>query len=297
MKVGTVAVIGRPNVGKSSLVNALLKSKASIVSSKPQTTRNSIRCIYNDSDSQIIFTDTPGFFEIDNSRNKLNLYLNESVVNSLDECDVICWLIDSATRKLKDDDLKNAKLLNTINLPKILVANKSDAANPEEAVKLFSGICKFDSVINISAKFRKNLGEFLALVKSFLQEGELLYDPEILMDSTERFMAAEIIREKMLMLLRDEVPHCSAVEINEYKSPDEFENRKDLYIRASLITETEGQKAILIGSGGKMIKKIGSLSRTELEKITGHKTFLDLWVKVLPNWRKNNLAMRRLGYV
>ena len=296
MRVGTVALIGRPNVGKSSLINALLKTKTSIVSPKPQTTRNSIRCIYNDEDSQIIFTDTPGIFELSNESNNLNIFLNESVINSLDDSDVICWLIDSGVRKLKNDDIETAKLLSESKRPVILVANKTDLANPDEAVKLFCEICEFKAKIAISAKNNKNLDEFLKLIKNFLEEGELLYDTEILMDSTERFMASEIIREKMLMLLRDEVPHCSAVEINDYKSPDEYENRKNLYIRASLITETEGQKAILIGANGSMIKKIGSLSRNELEKITGYKVFLDLWVKVIPKWRKNNFALKRLGY-
>ncbi len=297
MRVGTVTLTGRPNVGKSSLINAVLKTKASIVTPKPQTTRNSIRCIYNDEDSQIIFTDTPGFFDLNKDVDGLNAFLKDSIMKSLEECDLICWLVDSRTRILKNDDIETAKLLSAGNTPVILVINKSDLGNSDVILKLFSGIFDFKAVVKISAKFNKNLDEFLKIVKGFIPEGELLYDPEILIDSTERFVASEVIREKMLLLLRDEVPHSSAVEIDEYKSPDEYENRKNLYIRASLITETEGQKAILIGSNGSMIKKIGSLSRNELEKITGYKVFLDLWVKVLPHWRKNNLNLKRLGYV
>ncbi len=291
MKCGTVAVIGRPNAGKSSLINALLKTHAVIISPKPQTTRNLIRCIYNDSDSQIIFTDTPGIF---NNSDKLGDFLNNSILDAIEDCDLVLWLVDAGTKNLDSQDFHMAELVKS--KPVILVINKSDKFNPAQALGQYIKICAFRHKIAISAKLKRGLNELISILKNLLPEGQPIYDPDILMDTTERFMASEIIREKILMLLRDEIPHRVAVEIDEYKSPDEFPDRKKLYIRASLITETEGQKKILIGAGGSMIKKIGESSRSSLEQITGLPVFLDLWVKVIPGWRKNNLALKRLGY-
>ncbi len=294
MKCGTVSLIGRPNVGKSSLINALLRTRAVIVSPKPQTTRNSIRCIYNDNDSQIVFTDTPGLYRINNSRDKLGIFLNNAIAGAVEDSDVILWLVDAGTRKLAQDDYEIAVMLP--NVPVILVASKSDRSNPDLAFALYDNIFKFTAKISVSSRLKRGLDTLLTALKRVLPDGTPIYDPDILMDTTERFVASEIIREKLLMLLHDEIPHRIAVVIDEYKSPDEYPERKTLYIRASLIAETEGHKKILIGSDGNMIKKIGMLSRTELEKATGHKVFLDLWVKVLPDWRKNQTALKRLGY-
>lgn len=291
-KCGVVAIIGRPNVGKSSLINALLKAQAVIISPKPQTTRNAVRCIYNDSDSQIIFTDTPG---LNVSRNKLGDFLNDSILDALDDSDAVLWLIDAGTRTLSPLDSEIARIIPP-SLPVVLAANKSDKSDPSEAFTLYEGLREFSAKIPISAKTKKGLDELMAAIKPLIPEGEPIYDPEILMDTTEKFMAAEIIRGKMLMFLRDEVPHCTAVEIDEYKSPDEYPDRKKLYIRASLITETDGQKKIVIGERGGMIKRIGSESRKAIEEVTGFPVYLELWAKVIPNWRKNNTALRRLGY-
>ena len=297
MKCGTVAIIGRPNVGKSSLINALLKTHAVIISPKPQTTRNSIRCIYNDDNAQIIFTDTPGLYRVNNSRDKLGIFLNDEILDALENSDAVLWLVDAATKKLLPDDLELAKNL-PHNIPVILVANKSDKANPEQAFKLYDELHDFHAKIPVSALTKNGLDNLLAAILEVIPEGEPIYDPEILMDTTEKFMASEIIREKILMSLHDEVPHCVAVEIEEYKSPEEFEERahRKLYIRASLITETEGQKRIVIGAKGSMIKKIGALSREAIEQVTGLPTYLDLWVKVVPDWRRNQTALKRLGY-
>ena len=294
MKTGTVTLIGRPNVGKSSLINALLRTHALIISPKPQTTRNSIRCIYNDDEAQIIFTDTPGLYRINNSRDKLGIFLNDAIAGALEDSDVVLWLIDSGTRKLAQDDYEISVMLP--NVPVILVASKSDRSNPELAFALYDNLHKFTAKIAVSAKLKRGLDKLMNEIMRHIPNGEPLYDPDILMDTTEKFMASEIIREKILMLLRDEVPHCVAVEIEEYKSPDEYPDRKKLYIRASLITETEGQKKILIGSDGRMIKKIGELSRKSIEEATGLPVYLELWAKVLPGWRKNNTALKRLGY-
>ena len=296
MKFGTVALIGRPNVGKSSLINALLKAHAVIISPKPQTTRNSIRCIYNDADAQIVFTDTPGLYKVKNSKDKLGIFLNDSILEAVENSDAVLWLVDAEEKKLQPDDYAVAELLNP-SLPVILTVNKSDKADPSRVFKLYGELRNFTAKVAVCAKLNKGLDTLMNALKPLIPEGEPLYDPEVLMDTTEKFMASEIIRETILMSLHDEVPHRVAVEIDEYKSPEEYPDRKKLYIRASLITETEGQKKILIGSGGEMIKKIGAQSRRAIEEATGLGVFLDLWVKVVPNWRRSQTALRRLGYV
>ena len=199
--------------------------------------------------------------------------------------------------------------MNAANKPVILAINKVDKVDnkfPAETAKIFENLLTRGAAMKIalSAKFDFNINKLIESLKAMLPEGEPWYDPDILMDTTERFMAAEIIRGKILNLLRDEVPHCTAVEIEEYKSPDEFpvhdnnfnKLRERLYIRAALVVETEGQKAILIGAGGKMIKRIGQSARAELEEITGFKVYLELWVKVAAKWRQSDLILKRLGY-
>ena len=294
MKCGTVTIIGRPNAGKSSLINALLKTRALIISPKPQTTRNALRCIYNDDDAQIIFTDTPGLYTPD-SRDKLGIFLNDSILEALDDSDCILWLIEAGTRKLKPDDFEIARILPR-KIPVILTANKSDKADPTPAFRLYDELYAFSERVAISARTKRGLDSLMAAIMPHIPEGEAIYDPDILMDTTEKFMASEIIREKVLMFLRDEVPHCVAVVVDEYKSPEEYPDRKKLYIRASLITETEGQKKIIIGSKGEMIKRIGEAARKSIESVTGIDTYIDLWVKVVADWRRNPAALKRLGY-
>ena len=297
MKCGTVSLIGLPNVGKSSLINAILKTHALIISPKPQTTRNAVRCIYNDENSQIIFTDTPGFYDVKSEKDKLGIFLNNEINEALEYSDVILWVIDAGIKKLTSDDLMIAEILSKSKskIPVILTANKSDSANVEKAFKLYDDVYKFHAKISVSAKLKHGIENLISVLKQIIPEGEMLYDPEILMDTTEKFMISEIIREKILMLFRDEVPHCTAVNIEEYKSPEEFSERlgRKLYIRASLIVETEGQKKILIGSKGSMIKKIGALSRQSIEEITGLPAYLDLWVKVVEGWRRNQATLKR----
>ena len=294
-KCGAVALVGRPNVGKSSLINALLKARVAIVSPKPQTTRNAVRCIYNDDRAQIVFTDTPGLYR-PKEKDKLGRFLVGSAAEALDDADAALWLVEAGDRKLRPEDLEAARVLAEADLPVVLVVNKADTADPEEAFRLYEGVRPFVGKLAISAKLGRGLEALIGLLLPLLPEGTPWYDPDVLMDSTERFMASETIRGKVLSLLRDEIPHCTAVEIDEYKSPEEYPDRKRLYIRASLIVETEGQKAIVIGAGGKMIKKIGRSARAELEELTGLPVYLDLWVKVSPHWRQTDLVLRRLGY-
>ncbi|MBQ7216434.1 MAG: GTPase Era [Synergistaceae bacterium] len=295
MKCGAAAIIGRPNVGKSSLVNALLNTQAVIISPKPQTTRNSVRCIYNDENAQIIFTDTPGLYTASSSRDRLGVFLNDQILAALDDADAVLWLVDAGTRKITPQDAEIASLIPE-NMPVVLAANKSDKADPVPAFRLYDSLRKFSAKIAVSARLKKGLDELIASLLPLIPEGEPIYDLEILMDTTEKFMASEIIRGKILMLLRDEVPHCVAVEIDEYKSPEEYPDRKKLYIRATLITETEGQKKIVIGTKGEMIKRIGQESRQAIEEVTGLPVFLELWAKVLPHWRRNAVSLKRLGY-
>ena len=294
MKCGVVTIIGRPNAGKSSLINALLRTHALIISPKPQTTRNAVRCIWNDDNTQIIFTDTPGLY-IPDSRDKLGIFLSDSILEALDDSDCILWLTEAGTRRLHPDDYEVARILPR-KIPVILAANKSDKSDPAPAFRLYEELYTFADKIAISARTKRGLDSLMAALMPHIPEGEPIYDPDILMDTTEKFMASEIIREKVLMLLRDEVPHCVAVVVDEYKSPEEYPDRRKLYIRATLVTETEGQKKIIIGANGSMIKRIGEESRKSVEDVTGIPAYIDLWVKVVPGWRRNPAALKRLGY-
>ena len=294
MKCGVVTIIGRPNAGKSSLINALLRTHALIISPKPQTTRNAVRCIYNDDNTQIIFTDTPGLY-VPDSRDKLGIFLSDSILEALADSDCILWLTEAGTRRLHPDDYEVARILPR-KIPVILAANKSDKSDPAPAFRLYEELYTFADKAAISARTKRGLDSLMAALMPHIPEGEPIYDPDILMDTTEKFMASEIIREKVLMLLRDEVPHCVAVVVDEYKSPEEYPDRKKLYIRATLVTETEGQKKIIIGANGSMIKRIGEESRKSVEDVTGIPAYIDLWVKVVPGWRRNPAALKRLGY-
>jgi GTP-binding protein Era len=297
MKCGVATIIGRPNAGKSTLINALLKEKVAIVSPKPQTTRNSIRCIYNSPDAQIIFTDTPG---IHTPKNKLGKGLVDSAAAAVECADVVCYIVGADDDEISPDDAEIISLLKDVKQPVCLVLNKIDKLNPNHDVnstlELYSKHIKLNCYTVISAKKDLNLDKFINAVAQFIPEGEPWYDPDILIDSTEKFLAEELIREQALKYLRDEVPHCIAVKIEEYKSPDEFPERKKLYIRAKIIAETEGQKGIIIGEGGTMIRKLGQQARLEIEKVTGHSVYIDLRVQTKPGWRQSQSMLKRLGY-
>ena len=295
IRCGAVALVGRPNVGKSSLINSLLKTNVTIVSPKPQTTRNAVRCIYNDEKAQIVFTDTPG---IHLPKDKLGAFLSQAVFDALENADAVCYMVEAGDKKIGKEDTEALARLAGVDRPVILVVNKCDGVNrdPSRAFAVYGDARAFAGRVALSARSGRGVPNLLDMLLRFLPEGEPWYDSDILLDGTERFMAAEIVRSKALAFLHDEVPHCVAVEVEEYKSPDEYPDRNKLYIRASLIVETPGQKGIMIGAGGATLKKIGQAARGDLEKTTGHSVYLELWVKVSPKWRQSEAVLRRLGY-
>jgi GTP-binding protein Era len=291
-----VAFVGRPNVGKSSLINAILGARAALVSPKPQTTRNAVRCIYSGEGVQMVLVDTPG--DRCSPKSRLDKFLVSAIDAALKDADAVCWVIERDSLG-KPPDMDIAARLAAARCPVVLVVNKCDEGRqPGEDVftpwEALAGSNK--ARFAVSARTGAGVRELVAFLLSLMPEGEPLYDSDVLIDGTERFMAAEALRGACLRCLRDEVPHCVAVEIDEYKSPDEYPSQKKLYVRASLIVETDGQKAIAIGAGGGMLKKIGRSARADLEDITGFPVYLDLWVKVSPGWRESEAALRRFGY-
>ena len=295
---GVAAVVGRPNVGKSSLLNRLLKYKLSIVSAKPQTTRDNILGLYNGANSQILFMDTPG---IHNPVHKLGERLVERAVSQFNESDVILYVVTIGDRP---DDRENARIIKVLRecpkIPVVLVVNKVDLPGSKgkilPVIEAFRKSLSLRDAVPVSAKEGINSDTLIEVVESLLPIGAPLYPDDMITDRTERFIAQEIIREKVITATEEEVPHSVAVEIDEYKSPDEYPERKDLYIRATIYVEREGQKVIILGRKGEKIKTIGTLARKALEEMTGHKTFLELWVKINKGWRDSEAELKKLGY-
>ena len=291
---GFIAILGRPNVGKSTLVNALLGQKVAAVSPKPQTTRKRQLGILTTDNYQLVFVDTPG---IHSPRHKLGQFLNQEARDALEGVDVILWLVDVSTRPT-DEDKQLAALLDGTprRTPLVLAANKIDvfpADLLDDRVEAYRTLLRKEpQVVLISATEDRNLDQLTELLVSLSPFREPEFDPEQVTDSYERDIAADLIREACLLNLRDEVPHGVGVRV------DEFAERENgmLYIAATIFVERNSQKGILIGEGGKMMKTIGSQARKEIEEMGGRPVFLELRVKVLKDWRNDENAMMRLGY-
>lgn len=292
-KSGFVSVIGRPNVGKSTLINQLLGERITIISSKPQTTRNSIRCIYTDDQNQIIFIDTPG---IHKPMHKLGEYMVNVATESLKAVDVVIAVID-ASQEITAADMDIIEIAREVNSPVILVLNKVDKVEKSKLELLLTKFSTheshFDCLIPVSAKEGTNTKVVFEEIIKRLPEGPLYFPADITTDVTERFVVSEYIREKILELTSDEVPHGTAVEVASMK---EREAGGIIDIEANIYCEKDSHKGIIIGKQGKMLKEIGSRARIDLENLLDCKINLQLWVKVRKNWRDNNSILRSLGY-
>ncbi len=289
---GFVAVIGKPNVGKSTLINAWLGEKIAIVSPKPQTTRHRLRGILTRPDVQIIFVDTPG---IHRPRHKLGEFMVETAAKSIPDADVVLFMVDVSEMPTAEDEQIALLVEEHGQSPVILVLNKADLLPPQKVqphCDAYFELVKFDAWMMISATRGDNRDKLLDMVVARLPEGPRYYPADQLTDQNMRFIVAELVREQVLRFLHQEVPHSVAVAVEEWKQRTE-----DLtYIRANIFVEKDSQKGILIGAGGEMLKRIGQAAREEVERLVGNKVYLDLWVKVRKKWRKDEDELRRLGY-
>ena len=290
MKSGFISVIGRPNVGKSTLINKIIGQKIAIMSDKPQTTRSRIQCILTQEDAQFIFLDTPG---IHKPKFKLGEYMLKAAEGTLKEVDVIFFVID-ATEKFGGGEKYILERLSATDKPVILVINKIDLLDREKLLPIiseYSARKKFAAVVPISAADGENISELLTEAKKFLPEGVQYYPEDMVTDQPERLIIAEMIREKILQVTEDEVPHSVAVDIEEIST----RKNKTAYIRAVIYVERDSQKGILIGKGGGLLKTVGQNARPEIEMLLGKKVFLDLWVKVKRGWRNSDGAIQDFG--
>jgi GTP-binding protein Era len=279
-------------VGKSTLMNTLIGEKVAIISDKPQTTRNRIQCIQTRKNYQIVFVDTPG---IHKPKNKLGEYMIKAAQNSLSDMEAILFVVDAADG-IGGGDRQIAEWLKGIHVPVLLAANKMDIANQEKAreqIKEFKDLGSFTEVVEISAVQKTNIKQLEQKLVSFLPEGPKYYPDDMITDQPERVIIAEIIREKALQLLQEEVPHGIGVEIEKI---EEREGKDLVEIHASVVCEKASHKGIVIGKGGRMLKSIGSRAREDIERFLGTKVYLELFVKVKDDWRNDPNTLKNLGY-
>ncbi|ASR40650.1 GTPase Era [Ligilactobacillus agilis] len=288
---GFVAILGRPNVGKSTFLNQVIGQKIAIMSDKAQTTRNKIQGIYTDDQAQIVFIDTPG---IHKPHSRLGDFMVESALSTLNEVDAILFMVNATQKRGRGDDFIIERLKN-VKKPIYLVINKIDQIHPDKLLEImddYRQTLDYAEVFPISALQGNNCPELVASLIETLPVGPQFYPADMVTDHPERFIAGELIREKVLELTREEVPHSVAVVVDRISRSDE----EKVQVQATIIVERNSQKGIIIGKGGKMLKNIGVKARKDIELMLGDKVYLELWVKVMPNWKDRQIDLRSLGY-
>lgn len=290
MKVGFVSIVGRPNAGKSTLINSIIGSKVAIVSDKAHTTRNNIQGIYNDDDSQIIFIDTPG---IHKPMHKLGKYMNSQSYYSIEDTNVILFMVD-ATEKIGKGDKFILEKLKEVDSNVFLVLNKVDRIKKENLfpmIEEYNKLFDFKEIIPISALKKDNIDDLIKTIKKYLDEGERYYSEDYYTDKSINFMVSEIVREKVLNLTHEEVPHAVTCVLEKYE-----EEKNIIHINVLIIVEREGIKRILVGHSGSMIKEIGIEARKDIEELVGKKVYLELFVKTVNNWREKDKYLTEFGF-
>ena len=292
VKSGFVTFIGRPNVGKSTLMNNIIGQKIAITSNKPQTTRNRIQTVYTDERGQIVFVDTPG---IHKAKNKLGEYMVGAAEKTINEVDVVCFIVEPTTY-IGAGEQHIIEKLKKVNAPKILVINKVDTVKKEEilpVIDCYNKELEFDEIIPVSARNGSNVDDLVTTIFKYLTYGPMFYDEDTVTDQPMRQIVAELIREKALHALDEEIPHGIAVTIERMKK----RRHKDIYdIEATIVCERDSHKGVIIGKKGSMLKKIGTNARYEIEQQLDMKVNLQLWVKVRKDWRDSELLMKNYGY-
>ncbi|MCM6797535.1 GTPase Era [Levilactobacillus brevis] len=290
-KSGFVAIVGRPNVGKSTFLNRVIGQKIVIMSNTAQTTRNKIQGIYTTDEAQIVFIDTPG---VHKPKSKLGDYMVQSAMSALNEVDAVLFMVNAAEKRGAGDNFIIDRLKN-VKAPVYLLINKIDQVKPDDLLPVmeqYQTALPWKAVYPISALEGNNVDELLTGLVEQMPNGPQYYPADQVTDHPERFVVSELIREKIFMLTREEVPHSVAVEIESMKQKDE----DHVHIEATIIVERPTQKGIMIGKGGSMLKKIGTLARQDIEHLLGSKVYLQLWVKVQPNWRDKSTLLKSYGY-
>ena len=294
-KTGYIAIIGRPNVGKSTLMNRLIGQKIAITSKRPQTTRNRIQTVYTDERGQLIFLDTPG---INKAKNKLGEYMLNAALSSIADADAVMWIVEPTDYIGRGEQYIIEELKKT-KLPVILAMNKTDTVTKEELIKhvdTYSKAFDFAEIVPVSAMTGDNVEALLEQLFKYMPYGPMFFDEDTLTDQPVKQIAAEIIREKALQLLSDEVPHGIAVVVDKFRERTKADGTAIVDIEATIVCERDSHKGIIIGKGGEMLKKIGSAARYEIERLVDSKIALKLWVKVKKDWRDSDTQLKNFGY-
>ncbi|VAW38107.1 GTP-binding protein Era [hydrothermal vent metagenome] len=287
---GFIAIVGRPNVGKSTLLNAILGEKLVIVSSKPQTTRNAVRGVKNLDGAQMVFVDTPG---IHKGRGRMSEFMVGEALSLLGEVDIVLYMVD-ASRKVGEEEAFIMNKLRSVKAPVVLAINKVDTVAKESLLPLIARLSKrleFADIIPVSARREDGTEQLLEILRGLLPEGPEYYSKDMITDQSERFLVGELIREKVFELTKEEIPYSVAVEIEEFKEAEDL-----VRIGAVINVERDSQKGIVIGKGGGMLKQVGSEARADIERLLGKKVFLKLFVKVTRDWSKKDRDLKEFGY-